>query len=357
MPNLILRLTLPLFILTPFITPVVLAQEQFATPDPEAVKTCIERAVDYLKNNQGESSWREYNNDPRFKGGTTALAVLALITAGEDPNTPEMRKALQFIERTPNMERRSVYGIALRILVLLAADPDRRLYGRTIENDVQWLVDNQTIEGRFAGGWGYEFRSDYSDNSLSQFALLALHEASLSGIAIEEQVWRSAEQYWVGGASLRGGYGYKRLEGNKVSGSMTCAAISSLEIIRENLLKPKDFIKNGKVLGCAKFERYDASDRAIHWLTNNFAVSRNPSGGAIHKYYYLYGLERAARLSGLRFFGDNDWYREGTAHLLTQQKTTAPLQVLAVMTSSIPVLHCCFWLRGCDRSCLANINT
>ncbi len=27
--------------------------------------------------------------------------------------------------------------------------------------------------------------------------------------------------------------------------------------------------------------------------------------------YYLYGMERAGRLSGRRFFGEHDWYREG----------------------------------------------
>src|SRR5262249_39428481 len=37
------------------------------------------------------------------------------------------------------------------------------------------------------------------------------------------------------------------------------------------------------------------------------------------KYYYLYGLERAGRLSGLRFFGEHDWYREGAELLVHEQ--------------------------------------
>ena len=37
-------------------------------------------------------------------------------------------------------------------------------------------------------------------------------------------------------------------------------------------------------------------------------------------FYSLYGIERAGRLSGLRFLGDHDWYREGCAYLVRVQK-------------------------------------
>ncbi len=37
------------------------------------------------------------------------------------------------------------------------------------------------------------------------------------------------------------------------------------------------------------------------------------------KFYYLYGLERAGRLSGVRFFGQHDWYREGAEELVHEQ--------------------------------------
>src|SRR5207244_2278115 len=35
--------------------------------------------------------------------------------------------------------------------------------------------------------------------------------------------------------------------------------------------------------------------------------------------YYLYGLERAGRLTGQRFFGQHDWYREGAEELVHDQ--------------------------------------
>lgn len=35
---------------------------------------------------------------------------------------------------------------------------------------------------------------------------------------------------------------------------------------------------------------------------------------------YLYGLERAGDLLGLRFFGKHDWYREGAEFLIGAQQ-------------------------------------
>ena len=52
----------------------------------------------------------------------------------------------------------------------------------------------------------------------------------------------------------------------------------------------------------------------LQWLGKNFAVS--PVG---RTFYHLYGVERAGRLSGLRFFGEHDWYREGSDYLVELQ--------------------------------------
>ena len=37
------------------------------------------------------------------------------------------------------------------------------------------------------------------------------------------------------------------------------------------------------------------------------------------KHYFLYGLERAGRLAGIRFFGRHDWYRLGAEELVRTQ--------------------------------------
>src|SRR5205823_3282983 len=37
-------------------------------------------------------------------------------------------------------------------------------------------------------------------------------------------------------------------------------------------------------------------------------------------FYNLYGIERAGRLSGQRFIGQHDWYREGCKYLVKCQR-------------------------------------
>src|SRR5262249_15008939 len=55
--------------------------------------------------------------------------------------------------------------------------------------------------------------------------------------------------------------------------------------------------------------------RALRWIVDHFRInlSRNT-------FYSLYGIERAGRLSGERFFGEHDWYREGCEYLVAKQR-------------------------------------
>ncbi len=94
---------------------------------------------------------------------------------------------------------------------------------------------------------------------------------------------------------------------------MTTAGIASLAIIKERLL-------DGGVLQTEERKRIDAALRdGVGWFSSNFAVERNPGNPSWH-YYYLYGLERAGDLLGLRYMGKHDWYREGAEWLIKAQQ-------------------------------------
>ena len=54
------------------------------------------------------------------------------------------------------------------------------------------------------------------------------------------------------------------------------------------------------------------------WLTKHFSVRTNP-GDRAWLLYYLYGLERVGQLTGQRFIGGHDWYREGAEVLMREQ--------------------------------------
>ncbi len=75
----------------------------------------------------------------------------------------------------------------------------------------------------------------------------------------------------------------------------------------------------------------DRVERGLEWLGQHFSVANNPgSNFATWQLYYLYGLERAGRLTARRFIpmppragkaGRADWYREGADQLIRSQES------------------------------------
>jgi hypothetical protein len=213
-------------------------------------------------------------------------------------------------------------------MVLCAADP--KLYRNQIAADVRWLEEKQIQRDPSTGGWGYGtgLEERLADGSNSQFAILALHEARQIGLPVAQTVWQRAKSYWgtVFDRSA-GGFFYRQNIRPDAYGSMTCAGISSLIIIDENLKDPSDSVDaNGNISCCHDSRMSDLVARAIQWMATHFSVQRNPQQDTMTKFYYLYGLERAGRISGRRFFGVHDWYRLGAAHLIKTQKGTGAWQ-------------------------------
>jgi hypothetical protein len=251
---------------------------------------------------------------------------LALLNTDEEAAAPAIERGIRYLLTLPREERMRNYVLSLRIMVLATADPKGEKYRRELSADVKFLVDNQIAEGAGKGGWSYEReRGMYShpDASNSQFALLALHEASTVGIKIPRENWELARQYWRACLEPRsGGFTYRPGDG-RVLGSMTTAGISSWLIIEENLADPKLLFDGDRALCCRPNPGGEVVEQAIQWLVRNYSVKANPVGfgqGNNNVLYYLYGMERAGRLSGRRYFGPHDWYRDGAKELLFRQQ-------------------------------------
>lgn len=286
----------------------------------EKVARAIEKGVDFLVRKQKPNG--EWVRNGAHPGGITALCTLALLNAGLEPDHLVVKRSLKRLDGI-DIERSSVYSVSLMTMVYCLAD-DENL--PRIRACVDYLVKSQNSGASaagWAGGWSYTDKGRRPDTSNSQFALLALHEASLLGVTVDQQVWQKAGWYWEQLKNRDGGFGYT--DANRVStGSMTCAGISSLIIIDENLPK-KAPVSNGNIVCCAEEERLEDVEAASAWLTEHFSVRQNPAVGSTSfsrsVFYYLYGLERAARLSGQRFFGAHDWYREGAEFLIRSQRS------------------------------------
>jgi hypothetical protein len=292
-------------------------QAESAAVNAEQVARAIDRGIDFLVRQQKPSG--EWSRNGAHPGGVTALCTLALLNAGVDPRETVIQRALKRLDSI-EIERSSVYSVSLMIMVYCLAQPDNV---NRIREGVDYLAEAQHTGNRdWAGGWSYGNMGRRPDASNSQLALLALHEASLLGIKVDQRVWQQSRWYWDEVRHRLGGYCYTTTN-RTITGSMTCAGISSLIIIDENLPRQVPF-KDGKILCCVEDERLPDVEAASAWLAANFSVRYNPSLGATtfsrSNFYFLYGLERAARLSGQRFFGEHDWYREGAEYLVRAQR-------------------------------------
>src|SRR4051812_13587932 len=100
---------------------------------------------------------------------------------------------------------------------------------------------------------------------------------------------------------------------------MTCAGISSLIITGGKRYQGEEFLQGALIHNCGQGGFNPNLRRGIDWMAANFGVGQNFPMGQQWKHYYLYGLERAGRLAGIRFFGRNDWYRLGADEFVQTQ--------------------------------------
>ncbi len=286
------------------------------------VEEAIRNGVRFLARiQQPDGSWPDV--DARSHTGTTSLVMLALLTAGEKPGTPMIDKALAFLEQFSATDLNSTYAVSLQTMVFATADPAR--FRIQLARNVEWLERAQIKPGdgnpNWPGAWTYAAdKGAPADNSNSQYALLGLNAAAEVGIPVKGEVWVRARQYWEMAQFNRGGWGYMPHGGDQPTGSMTCAGLASLVISGTKRFEGQEtLLPDGTVRNCGQGGVNINLQRGIDWIGSHFRVSENWSRGQQWKFYYLYGLERAGRLTGQRYFGEHDWYREGAEYLVHEQ--------------------------------------
>lgn len=251
--------------------------------------------------------------------GVTSLATMALLNSGMTANDPPIKKALGFLRdaQTPSL----TYEVSLMLMTFaIAKDPKDRLRMQAM---VAQIEKAQITTGQMKGCWSYHTNGGLidtgGDRSNGQFAVLGLFEAANAGVAVSRETWKLARDHWIRSQSPDGGWGYSGVGGNDSTGSMTVAGIAVMVMTSAMLQDDSDLDAEGNPQCCQKKEEDPNLTRALNWMAKRFAVGSNPSGGGSWLLYYLYGLERAGRFSGRRFFGEHDWYREGARFLLRGQ--------------------------------------
>jgi hypothetical protein len=288
-----------------------------------AVKEAIDRGRKFLISQQAAGGHWDVDASG-FRVGITSLAVMALINSGMSPQDDPVKRGLNYLRKPEGEigpEHHETYQVALQVMALAAAK-EPAIDARRIARLAERLESGQIKRDVNSGGWDYSLASGgfRTDTSNSQFAVLGLREAVEAGAVVSPETWKRARGYWERAQNGDGGWSYDAV-GNRGGsyGSMTVAGVSSLVICEQMLRSDDGVAPDGTPPCCQGTEPNEPLERGLRWLAQSFAVGHNPGGPNGWLMYYIYGVERAGRLSGLRFFGDHDWYREGAAYLIALQ--------------------------------------
>ncbi len=286
----------------------------------EKVKNSIDKGVRYLKKNQGkDGDWESLvlGNIIGLKGGTTALATLALLNSGVKPDDPSVAKALEYLRKlTPD----KTYVRALQTMAFAEARQSKDL--PRIEENVRWFKEKALYRNGRLEGWSYP-GNDIADNSNTQYALLGLYAAKTAGVKVDEKLWRDILDYYTrtqheDNRIPRGGYWtYHNAGGDNASFTMTVGGACGLLIAHMGLDSSEQGLDDatGVAARCGLYSENDALAKGLHWVGAKFNFIEGKS-----YFYNFYGIERLGRLSGQRFIGKIDWYREGCERLVRAQE-------------------------------------
>lgn len=291
----------------------------------EDITKAIDAGIQYLRTKQKDNgSWGAT--------GPTALAVMALKYTGAKDNDPVIKKAVAFLLKQPC--KRTYESALLAItLQMMNSKGGKREYKEKIEEARNYLVAAQLESGM----WTYtnpngdaqrdikqgnakrnlkktkEIKTEkpkeqMGDNSNTQFAILGLRSVLLAGMEVPTETLERAHNHYISTQSSDGSWGYRGK--GKGYGSMTCAGFASIYITNSELGAKKSG-KGGSIPPEAQ--------KTLEWIGKNFSVTENPGRGGTWHYYYLYSMERAGIITGVKKFGDYDWHLEGSRHLVFGQ--------------------------------------
>ena len=289
------------------------------------VDAALRRGVaDLYKGQEADGSWEV---SPRRVGGTghgqsagqwggrTAITTYTLLAAGESPTDPRIEKAVAWLR---DAEILGNYALGMRAQIWPYLPPTEENKNAALA-DAKLLLAGVQKQGRNRGLYDYlPAQSDRVDMSVSQYGVLGMWAAA-EFVEVPPGYWREVEQAWL--RWQRGGgwaYAGEPTSDKPVTASMTAAGIATLFITQ-------DFTVQGGAQTRGNLQN-PAIDRAMGLMVAGFPqlVDRAPKTpfypGDNNRLYTLYGVERIGVASGLKYFGELDWYAEGARYLLDEQQ-------------------------------------
>jgi hypothetical protein len=258
------------------------------------------KAVKFLREKQdADGSWESVSQMlAGMKGGSTALATLALLEAGVPAKDPAVAKAVEFL-LTIKPER--TYVVSLQTQVL--ARVDAKKYAKEIQANADWLLDKAIMKDKKLQGWSYP-SNVIGDNSNTHFAVMGLHAAAQAGAKVDAEIWSKIRDYFAATQKADGGWAYTNAGNTQTTHSMTTAALLALAVAVK-------YDKQAKGPDAA----FDKGMEVL--LGDKFGTGKSTA-------YELFTTAELGQALGTTEFKAGKlakaWYREGTEKTLKQQQ-------------------------------------
>ncbi len=297
---------------------------------PAQVDAALTKGKEYLYSQQKNGNWEtvaqpdpaetaQSDKNGQFTG-RTALALYALLAAGESPQDPRIAQAIDFLRKNDTV---GTYALSFRIqaFAFLPRTAENRAF---VNKDARKLLDGIQSKGDSLGMWDYTVAGDkrrptgYS-HSRAQYGVLGLWQAEKMGVEIPGQVWQLFEREWIGRQNPAGAWSYTKSgqDATIFTPGMTAVGVATLFIAQ-------DYTRASLGVDCRGNLPNPAIDKGLNWMRDNFArVAPDEPGPREFIYAALYAVERIGVSSGYKFFGDIDWFERGADYLIARQTKTS----------------------------------
>lgn len=292
---------------------------------PQQVDAAIRKAISFLYSQQKKGNWEVVprpdpgGNHVSIKtgqwGGLTGIATCALLYAGENPQDPRMKQAIEWLVNAPMV---GIYAMGFRCQVWAMIPPNPEIVkvahrDRDYLLSAVWTTDDQNfgfypyyfLNGVRGGDGGHWY-----DHSISQYGVLGMWAISQLNVEIPAKYWQMTETAWRRHQYPSGAWSYQ-YKAEKDRGqetlAMTAAGVASLFITQEML-------HGDAGLRCEGNYKDEALERGLAWISKNFEDYKKH-----HPHYALYGCERIGVAAGYKYFGKLNWYEEGAEYLVKGQ--------------------------------------
>lgn len=288
--------------------------ERKATLDEEVVNS-IRHGLRWLREQEKDGKWEGNPISARHPGGSTCLALLALLESGATVDDPAVKRGLEQLRR---IDPEHTYVLALQTMVFARAS-------QALDRDRIQRNADRLAEARQKTGWTYGAKlRGGADNSNTFYALAGLDAAVRAGARVDTKVWEEMREAFRQ-TQKDGGWAYRPRISEPSTLSMTATCLAGLQLCDRHVRQSASVRERDGVLAHGMVaEDAQRAQRAAAWIGEHLparltqeVVERDLKPAPMCT---LYDLVIAGEMTGHRYFGERDWYALGARYLVKAQK-------------------------------------